>query len=192
MSDSLTYACLPSCDEEGQRGLDCHECGHSLNCAFCCSNDDGPSIKEERATLYRAWLDREDYGSDDDEDGGGWALPPHTRRGKLRFMKEKCSTCIFRPGNKMTLDPGRVASMLAAVRADDSYIPCHKTLGTGLPSAICKGGDDAHEGQIARIGRRIGADVYVTEEEVLAEIAARETATAAVAEMDALVEPRGG
>lgn len=191
MSADLTYACLSSCDEEGQRGLDCHECGHSLNCAFCCSNDDGPDIKDERAKLYRAWLDREDYGSDDDEDGEGWALPPYSGN-HLRFMKEKCSTCIFRPGNKMDLYPGRVAGMLDAIRADDSYIPCHKTLGTGLPTAICKGGDDAHEGQLARIGRNLRADVYLTEDDILAEIAARETAIAAVAEMDALVEPRGG
>lgn len=109
--------------------------------------------------------------TEDDLEDEGWAPPPYVR-GKLRFMREKCSTCVFRPGNRMDLDPGRVAGMLRDVRRDDGYIPCHKTLGAGIPTAICKGGDEAHEGQLARVARRLGADVYVSEADVAAEIEA--------------------
>jgi dimeric dUTPase (all-alpha-NTP-PPase superfamily) len=35
------------CDDEVARGLDCHECGHSLNCTLCCSN----TTDEERARI---------------------------------------------------------------------------------------------------------------------------------------------
>lgn len=63
--------------------------------------------------------------------------------------------------------------MLESVRATDSFIPCHKTLGTGLPSAICRGGHEAHEGALARMADRLGGMVEVTEAEVLKEIESR-------------------
>lgn len=90
--------------------------------------------------------------------------------GRLRIMAEMCSTCIFRPGNRMQLNPGRVKDMLAEVRANDGHVTCHKTLGTGQPGAICRGSDDAHQGQASRIAERLGLMLAVTEEEeVLAE-----------------------
>lgn len=101
---------------------------------------------------------------DDEEDG--WAVPPIDAAGKLRIMAEKCSTCIFRPGNVMRLEPGRVKGMLVDVRANDSFVTCHKTLGTGGPGAICAGSSEAHMGQVERIARRFGSVAFVTEAEV--------------------------
>lgn len=112
----------------------------------------------------------EDVDEDDNEDG--WVFPPLDSLARVRVMAEKCSTCIFRPGNRMSLQEGRVAGMLADVRAEDSYIPCHKTLGTGLPSAICRGGHEAHRGALARMAVDVlGGIVEVTEADVLAETA---------------------
>jgi len=94
----------------------------------------------------------------------GWSILPMDGKG-VRIMREMCSTCIFRPGNRMHLAPGRVGSMLASVRATDSYVPCHKWLGTGIPGAICRGSDNAHEGQLARMARRMEMLYEVDEKE---------------------------
>lgn len=105
----------------------------------------------------------------------GWVVPPVDSRARIRLMADKCSTCVFRPGNKMDLVAGRVKQMVESVRATDSYIPCHKTLGTGIPSAICRGGHEAHEGALARMADRLGGLVEVTEAEIVIELANRRT-----------------
>lgn len=48
--------------------------------------------------------------------------------GVVHVMPSKCSTCIFKPGNLMDLDPGRVKDMRGGALANDSVIPCHHTL----------------------------------------------------------------
>ena len=66
---------------------------------------------------------------------------PLTRDG-LRVQAEMCDTCIFRPGNLMSLRAGRVREMIDAALAADSCIPCHKTL-DGQRS-VCRGFVDRH------------------------------------------------
>ncbi len=100
-------------------------------------------------------IDDEEEEEFEDEGIGVWAMPPFDEKSRLRVMAEMCSTCIFRPGNPMSLQPGRVASMLADIRMKDSFITCHQTLGTGQAGAICKGGSEAHMGQLERIARRM-------------------------------------
>lgn len=118
-----------------------------------------------------------DDDEDEDESESGWpyVVPPVDGHGRVRLMADKCSTCIFRPGNKMYLEPGRVAGMLASVRANDGYVPCHKTIGVGITSAICRGGNDAHRGGLIRLVDEgvLPGVVEVTEAEVLAEQEAR-------------------
>ena len=103
--------------------------------------------------------DEEDYEDEDGEEEGYQIPPFDPKTHRLRVMAEKCSTCIFRPGNLMDLNRGRVAGMLQNVVRQDSYITCHQTLGTGEPGAICKGGSDAHMGQLERIARRLPGGV---------------------------------
>lgn len=59
-------------------------------------------------------------------------------RGVVRVKKEKCETCIFRPGNVMGLRPGRVAGMVRDTRADEGVIPCHETYDLE-EQAVCRG-----------------------------------------------------
>lgn len=60
------------------------------------------------------------------------------RDGLVHVQADRCPTCIFRPGNLMHLDPGRVRGMVEECLADDAgNIPCHDTLGG--PEAICRG-----------------------------------------------------
>jgi hypothetical protein len=58
--------------------------------------------------------------------------------GKVHVLAERCSTCIFKPGNLMSLQPGRVRDMIEACRRDEGTIPCHKTLDEEA-QAVCRG-----------------------------------------------------
>src|SRR3954471_2689403 len=81
---------------------------------------------------------------DDDEPEVSAAAPD----GQLRVLTVKCGTCIFRPGNPMHLNPGRVGEMTAAALTRGSYITCHQTLPYGehpdFGGAVCRGFYDAH------------------------------------------------
>jgi hypothetical protein len=59
------------------------------------------------------------------------------RDGRVHVCREMCSTCIFRPGNLMRLQSGRVREMVDEAREADAAIICHKTLDG--PNAVCRG-----------------------------------------------------
>lgn len=79
----------------------------------------------------------------------------------LRVCAEKCSTCVFRPGNLMQLQPGRVAGMVRESIENDSFIPCHKTLDGD--KAVCRGFFDKHKDK--SLGCRLGAIFGIIEVE---------------------------
>lgn len=76
------------------------------------------------------------------------------RDGFIHVAKEKCSTCIFRPGNLMQLKTGRVATMIAEATANESCIPCHNTLDGD--QAVCRGFYDNHATQPIQLAQRLG------------------------------------
>jgi hypothetical protein len=80
------------------------------------------------------------------------------RDGKIHVMEKMCKTCIFRPGNLMQLEPGRVEGMVRDATADDSCIPCHSTLYlSGRPEhAVCRGFFDRHATAPLQIAERLG------------------------------------
>lgn len=59
------------------------------------------------------------------------------REGKIHVCESMCKTCIFRPGNLMKLEPGRVEGMVADSLAKQSVIICHSTLDGD--NAVCAG-----------------------------------------------------
>ncbi|MFE0527120.1 hypothetical protein ACFW0V_05925 [Micromonospora parva] len=66
---------------------------------------------------------------------------------KTRLLARECATCIFKPGNPMHLDPGRLKQMVTAARGDAGYIICHSTLlyaGSPVPPAVCRGFADRY------------------------------------------------
>ncbi|MGW6238345.1 hypothetical protein [Streptomyces sp. NPDC055094] len=93
-----------------------------------------------RATTYSA-----DGLRDDVADPATWSV---------RVCGDRCTTCIFRPGNLMNLEPGRVASMVKKAVADEGHIVCHKTLGTQAP-AICAGYAAHPRGRTASLALRL-------------------------------------
>lgn len=84
------------------------------------------------------------------------------RNGTVHVCERKCSTCIYRPGNLMHLQPGRVESMEADALEAGSAIICHKTLDG--PNAVCRGFFDVNKNNVAalQIAERLN---YITYQE---------------------------
>lgn len=67
------------------------------------------------------------------------------RDGRVHVLAEQCSTCVFRPGNLMSLEPGRLRDLVASNVEADSALTCHATLyRDDVPEAICRGFYDRH------------------------------------------------
>lgn len=81
------------------------------------------------------------------------------RDGELHVLSEKCSTCIFRPGNPMQLKPGRLKGITEDALAEDSFIVCHQTLDShiyGTEPAVCRGFGENYSTNSLRIAERLG------------------------------------
>lgn len=68
---------------------------------------------------------------------------------RVRLMAQRCATCIFRPGNRMHLQPGRVKDMVETCIAKEGHVVCHDTLrhaDTELPGAVCRGFEQHAQG----------------------------------------------
>lgn len=62
------------------------------------------------------------------------------REDGVHVLSEMCATCVFRPGNLMSLPPGRLKGMIAGAKTDGSCIPCHSTIRRDdVQPAICHG-----------------------------------------------------
>lgn len=77
------------------------------------------------------------------------------RDGKVHVMGHRCDTCIFRPGNLMRLEKGRVAEMVKAATCEESSIVCHETLGSRR-HAVCHGFFQKHKTGPLQIAERLG------------------------------------
>lgn len=76
--------------------------------------------------------------------------------GKVHVQARRCSTCIFRPGNLMDLEEGRVEDMVSSCLKNQGVIPCHQTLGS--QESVCNGffTQYKHEVQLLSIAERMG------------------------------------
>ena len=77
-------------------------------------------------------------------------------------MAEMCSSCVFRPGNLMKLEPGRLQELAKKNLDAGCALICHKTLSYGehpeIGEAVCRGFYDAYgeECDVIRVINRIG------------------------------------
>lgn len=78
---------------------------------------------------------------------------PVFRDGKIHVCRTMCKTCIFKPGNLMNLQPGRVEQMVADATKNESCIPCHCTLGGA--EAVCRGFYERHPTSPLQIAQRL-------------------------------------
>lgn len=73
------------------------------------------------------------------------------RGGRVHVLTEKCSTCVFRPGNLMSLAAGRLKDLADDNRRADTALTCHQTLPYNhyeAEPAICRGYFDAYAEEI--------------------------------------------
>ncbi|WP_262285467.1 hypothetical protein [Micromonospora sp. MA102] len=85
--------------------------------------------------------------------------------GKSRLLSRQCDTCIFAPGNRMHLAPGRLRALVTEARQREAFIVCHKTLPhCGKPEAkpaICRGFADRYRTQSLQLIERLFGFVEV-------------------------------
>jgi len=78
---------------------------------------------------------------------------------KSRLLSRQCETCIFRPGNRMRLEPGRLREIVDQAVAADSYVICHDTLPyhryPQATPAICRGFADRYDTGALQLMRRL-------------------------------------
>jgi hypothetical protein len=78
------------------------------------------------------------------------------RGGRVHVLAEQCGTCIFRAGNPMRLEPGRVKGMVDAAIRDDAAIVCHSTLyRDDVQPAVCRGFYDRYQTQPLQVATRL-------------------------------------
>ena len=71
------------------------------------------------------------------------------RDGKVHVLSDKCSTCVFRPGNLMSLQSGRFKDLVESNRKNDTALSCHKTLyRDDVRPAVCRGYYDTFKDRI--------------------------------------------
>lgn len=81
-------------------------------------------------------------GIDDDDE---LVVEGPFRDGKIWVLSEKCSTCIFRPGNLMHLRPGAVEKLVQECLEENTTISCHDTLhDPDRGRSVCRGFYDVH------------------------------------------------
>lgn len=83
--------------------------------------------------------------------------------GKPRLLSEKCSTCVFRPGNLMNLRPGLLEELIKQNTGPNAQgLHCHQTLKYGAHPrfglAFCRGFYDGFRDLVNffRICKRLG------------------------------------
>lgn len=87
---------------------------------------------------------------------------PQAADGRPRLLSERCSTCVFRKGNLMSLRPGRLADLIASNVRAGAALTCHQTLSYGdhpeFGEAVCRGFYDAvgPRTNIIRVMERLG------------------------------------
>ncbi|QGN49800.1 hypothetical protein GKC29_25225 [Micromonospora sp. WMMC415] len=85
--------------------------------------------------------------------------------GKSRLLSRQCDTCIFAPGNRMHLAPGRLRDLVAEARSRESFIICHDTLphykDPEVEPAICRGFADRYRTQALQLIERLFGFVEV-------------------------------
>lgn len=84
--------------------------------------------------------------------------------GKVYVRRRRCDTCVFRPGNLMHLDEGRLDGMISGADANGSCIPCHHHLHQGADiEPVCRGYYDRHSSMTLRLAEAMEIIEFVGE-----------------------------
>lgn len=75
-----------------------------------------------------------------------------------------CPTCVFRPGNLMRLNPGRLREMIDEATTNESCIPCHHQIWSRGDDAVCRGFFDRFPTQPLQIADRLDLVEFIDPE----------------------------
>lgn len=77
----------------------------------------------------------------------------------VKVLSECCDTCVFRPGNLMSLRSGRLKDLVASNRKAGAGLVCHERLDTD--SALCRGFYDrfGEETTSIQVYQRLGGKI---------------------------------
>lgn len=82
--------------------------------------------------------------------------------GRVHVLRERCSTCVFRPGNLMRLGRGRLADLVESNVAGDSALTCHSTLyRDDVEPAVCRGFFDGYTTTPLQLAERLGLIMWM-------------------------------
>ena len=86
---------------------------------------------------------------------------PPFRDGRVHVKASKCSDCVFRPGNLMRLNPGRLADLVEQNRKRDTAFACHQTTygQDDNGEAVCRGYFDAYATEITPLRMAVALDL---------------------------------
>ena len=86
--------------------------------------------------------------------------PPY-RDGKVHVVSERCSTCVFRAGNLMHLNAGRLQDLVQTNLDNDTAFACHQTTYNQdeRGEAICKGYFDAYGTEVTPLRFAVALDM---------------------------------
>lgn len=80
------------------------------------------------------------------------------RSGRVHIMERMCDSCIFRPGNLMNLDPGRLEQMTETAIRSNTAIICHSTLRDD--NAVCRGFFNLHQTPLLQLAEAMNVVVF--------------------------------
>lgn len=87
------------------------------------------------------------------------------RDGAVHVLSERCSTCVFRPGNLMSLQPGRLADLVEQNRSRDTAFACHQTIYRhDVEPSVCRGYYDAYGDDITPLRLAAALEILAFDE----------------------------
>lgn len=95
------------------------------------------------------------YGADMDEFDEVERINAVDPEHGIRVLRERCATCIFRPGNPLGLMPGRLREVVVDALKADRAVICHDTYDRA-EQAVCRGFFDRYDTTPLRLARRLG------------------------------------
>ena len=79
------------------------------------------------------------------------------RDGEVHVLAVQCETCVFRPGNLMSLPPGRLTELVRENVDADSALTCHSTLyRDDVEQAVCRAFYERHPTLPLRLADAMG------------------------------------
>lgn len=91
---------------------------------------------------------------------------PPFRDGKVNVCSQMCGDCVFRPGNLMNLNPGRLKELVDKNLKADTGLICHQTIygQDERGEALCRGFYDRYGAEVTPLRMAAALEVVAWQE----------------------------